>query len=355
MRINGERTMKRCPYCAEEIQEQAVFCRYCRRDLPALEEAVHQEENLGNEWERFAEYYKRAGSPEKARLWSQLTDDQKSYVKTSWGLREPNPKADVGRRESAGFFRRNVRFVGIAAVIILMGFCVALLDQNDSKSSKTSTKSARRGPTTKSGVRVWTPEQLTGEKIATSSSGSRKPGSSSVRKTTVPKEYVYAKSAVNLRSGPGTNYSIIRKTHAGERLQYTSMEDDWYKLVREGNQASVYIHSGVVLSEWEKEMRDDADLALLSWSWHSGHGYATAEGKIKNVSSRTLKNVQAVVEFLAADGTFITSDTGLAEYNSILPGQTSPFRVMARWNPAMKKARIDFKTMFGGTLEWYKE
>lgn len=95
-------------------------------------------------------------------------------------------------------------------------------------------------------------------------------------------------------------------------------------------------------------------LQLLSWNWHSEHGYVTVEGQVKNVSSKPLEHVAVVATFFTADGTFITSSEALIDYNPILPGQTSPFKTMETGNPAMEKAKIDFKYLFGGSISWTK-
>ena len=97
------------------------------------------------------------------------------------------------------------------------------------------------------------------------------------------------------------------------------------------------------------------DLLLKPWSWRHEHGYAIVEGQVKNVSSQSIDNIEAIVEFYTKDGTFITSDSSVIEYRPLLPGQTSPFKVYATWNPAMGTAKINFKTLFGGLISWTKE
>jgi hypothetical protein len=93
-------------------------------------------------------------------------------------------------------------------------------------------------------------------------------------------------------------------------------------------------------------------LALLSSKGYESEygGYHYIEGEVKNVSDEPLKNVAAVGIWLDKDGTFIKSDDAIIEYNPILPGQTSPFKTISTGNPAMEKYRVEFKTLFGGTL-----
>jgi hypothetical protein len=95
---------------------------------------------------------------------------------------------------------------------------------------------------------------------------------------------------------------------------------------------------------------DAPKLELVSSNWHIGYNYAIFEGQVKNISSQPLEGVTAAVSFFDDTGAFITSSDALIDYNPILPGQTSPFKVMKTENPAMRKANVEFKYLMGGTI-----
>lgn len=79
-------------------------------------------------------------------------------------------------------------------------------------------------------------------------------------------------------------------------------------------------------------------------------GYMIAEGTVTNNTTEALKDVAAVVSFNDASGKLVTSEDSLIEYNPILAGQTSPFKVMATYNPAMATCSVSFKELMGGEI-----
>lgn len=87
----------------------------------------------------------------------------------------------------------------------------------------------------------------------------------------------------------------------------------------------------------------DHPLMLESWSWSKENGYAIAEGQVTNQSGSTLEYVMVQVEFYTSDQTFITADDSYIDYTTLLPGQSSPFKVYADENPAMAGADVYFK------------
>jgi hypothetical protein len=105
----------------------------------------------------------------------------------------------------------------------------------------------------------------------------------------------------------------------------------------------------------ENEYKASCQLAILSSRWQEEYDYAIYEGQVKNISNSNLTNVQAVVTWYDKNDNMITSSSALIEYNPILAGQTSPFKVMKTYNPEMKKASIEFSHLMGGTIKSYEE
>jgi hypothetical protein len=95
-------------------------------------------------------------------------------------------------------------------------------------------------------------------------------------------------------------------------------------------------------------------LQLLDYSQKREYDYIIVEGQVKNISSETLKNVEAVVEYYDESDNFIKEDSALIEYNPILPNQTSAFKVMGTDNPLIKRYAVSFKDLTGGKINHIK-
>lgn len=167
-------------------------------------------------------------------------------------------------------------------------------------------------------------------------------------------ETVYPKSTVNIRSGPGTKYSIARKAKKGEELPYTILKNDWYKLKVDNGKPEEWIYKGVVITYVDKLLREDSQLALLKWSWSVRSGHAITEGIVKNVSNKDIKDIKAVVVFRSKKDEIISSSSIVVKPNPIRPGETSSFKIKTKHKRGMDHAEIDFFYPSDKPIEWYE-
>lgn len=99
---------------------------------------------------------------------------------------------------------------------------------------------------------------------------------------------------------------------------------------------------------------DDSDILLYVKSWNCivKRSYIYVQGEVKNISAYKLKNVVAVGNFRTSGGELVDSDTSLLEYNPLMPGQTSPFKVMQKNNPMIKSCSVAFKYLSGAGISF---
>jgi len=110
----------------------------------------------------------------------------------------------------------------------------------------------------------------------------------------------------------------------------------------------ILFDSGIPAREIRQETKKNYALELKIFTFQRvSQRHVEVKGLVKNISNSKLENVMAVACFYASDGTFITYDKAFIEFNPILPGQTSPFRVLATYNPAMARVEIQFKFSTG--------
>jgi hypothetical protein len=67
-----DRLMKKCPYCAEEIQDEAVKCKHCGQAL------------VSNEWRQFCDRYRSMRPKQRTRAWEGLSADQRKAFDAAW-------------------------------------------------------------------------------------------------------------------------------------------------------------------------------------------------------------------------------------------------------------------------------
>lgn len=99
-----------------------------------------------------------------------------------------------------------------------------------------------------------------------------------------------------------------------------------------------------------KTMNTNAALSVRSLHTEREHGYITLVGSTCNISSRTLKNVEAVGEFFDSNGHICAVESAMLEFPGLRPGGDSSFSIIVSDHPEITSYRVLFRNISGRAI-----
>ena len=92
------------------------------------------------------------------------------------------------------------------------------------------------------------------------------------------------------------------------------------------------------------------DVVVLALTCTLTKGEPKISGEIKNISSRSLSHVRIGPTFRDENGSFVGKGIAMADFDPILPGQTSTFDGFDGRNPVITRVTIAPYLLLGGAL-----
>lgn len=92
------------------------------------------------------------------------------------------------------------------------------------------------------------------------------------------------------------------------------------------------------------------ELKIKSWRCDIEENYTYVRGEVKNLTDQKIEHVLAVATYKNKAGELVKSDDALLDFDPLMPGQTSPFKVITRNNPEITNCELSFATMRGRQL-----
>ena len=87
-----------------------------------------------------------------------------------------------------------------------------------------------------------------------------------------PSKTMYATTALNIRSGPGTEYAVLSTLQAGESLSVINQTDGWSEI--EYNSGSAYVATKYITDNYKPvETNNSAPSEPMVWIPYSGSKY----------------------------------------------------------------------------------